>query len=99
MGLKRGDRPGEWLNADRNWLCDTEDLPYSTSIAAAWEVVEKLRVKFPLVKVESRPNQRWQCEVYFPNPSGGLPSPDIAIEEADTAPLAICRAALKAVGP
>ena len=54
----------------------------STSIADAWEVVLKLQ-GFSIGKVGG--SGEWCCSCY-----GGLAS-------ADTAPLAICRAALKAV--
>lgn len=56
-------------------------LPYSTDIAAAWEVVEKLARPLTLV---FHHDGRWDCTF-----AGG--------EHAlgDTAPLAICRAAAK----
>ncbi len=78
---------------------------YSTDIAAAWEVVEKLNLM--VMPVESASGKRW-----------GWAAEQITVEKADlkkgsgyylevgtelwthaeTAPLAICRAALKAVG-
>lgn len=57
--------------------------PYSTSIAAAWEVVEKLAVVGSAVL---KKENGWICVL-------GLETAD-----ANTAPLAICRAALKVVG-
>jgi ABA sandwich protein len=62
---------------------------YSTDIASAWEVVEKLRPK--VLQLFEYP-QRW--EAGFGLPLAGWTS----MEPAETAPLAICRAALKAVG-
>ena len=59
---------------------------YSTSIAAAWEVVEKLRdTQFTLERDALVSAGGWSCMM------GGF-------GEGSTAPLAICRAALKAVG-
>ena len=66
-------------------------MPYSTSIAAAWEVVEK--VIYP---------KMWQL---VPGESGSWTVTDmmddnwcwVVIVEAETAPLAICLAALEAV--
>lgn len=60
--------------------------PYSTSIEAAWEVVEKMRQRefgFSL-------NDAWIA--WF------LAAPNEYQADADTAPHAICLAALKAVG-
>lgn len=54
---------------------------YSTDIAAAWEVVEKLAKPLKVVWT----GKVWVCEVF------GEP----CSQEAGTAPLAICRAALK----
>ncbi len=27
LKLKRGERPGEWIDSTGNWVCDTEELP------------------------------------------------------------------------
>lgn len=70
---------------------------YSTDIAAAWEVVEKLTSKiephFQLglcdVYTES---PKWHAELYLDRPRKRV------FAKADTAPHAICLAALKAVG-
>lgn len=61
---------------------------YSSNIAAAWPVVEKLRCEESAFKLESVSDgeyQWWECTIYG------------HMEPADTAPLAICLAALKAV--
>ena len=74
---------------------------YSTNIAAAWEVVEKLRQQYPLTKLVAKPHgpAAWQCEFFYSSDGRlTLPACDIHLAEADTAPLAICLAALKAVG-
>lgn len=65
--------------------------PYSTDMASAWEVVEKMEQRghgFALADSQGPP---W--EATFDNLSSMLSY----IETADTAPLAICLAALKAV--
>lgn len=73
---------------------DDELLRYSTDIAAAWEVVEKC---VPYVKVDARGlsteagHFRWVCQIW-----NGSSKEILGL--AQTAPLAICRAALKAVG-
>ena len=58
--------------------------PYSTSLAEAWLVVEKA-LYFRLER-----EGQWHCELVFKRGPAGHAS-------ADTAPLAICRAALKAM--
>ena len=65
---------------------------YSTDIAAAWEVVEKMvPIKYGFnLAIESPPGPWGDWEVHFYN--GGT-----HLAFADTAPLAICRAALLAV--
>ncbi len=64
-----------------------DDIPhYSTQIADAWLVVEKLKEEFDFDISYSK--QGWTMYVYNDTYSGIY---------ADTAPLAICLAALKAV--
>lgn len=63
--------------------------PYSTDIAAAWEVLEELG-DVTLGHQARVCNGQWVC---FVDTSGPFQGPSGA---ADTAPLAICRAALKA---
>lgn len=65
------------------------DVPhYSTDIEAAWEVVETLKLLGIEVKfVGSWADKPWYCRLR-----------DDAFEFGDTAPHAICLAALKAVG-
>lgn len=83
-------------NKEGKWLCkpprgrvyvDVGEkfvLPYSTSINSAWEVVEKFDAEFIQF---FKCGGKWQCCIGI-----GL------VVEADTAPEAICLAALKAVG-
>jgi hypothetical protein len=60
---------------------------YSQEIAAAWEVVEKMKYEsFRLTHWTNNPRQGWECEF-----NGYL-------IKANTAPHAICLAALKAKG-
>jgi hypothetical protein len=67
---------------------DGGSLPkYSSSIADAWQVVEKLKADGNNVWVE------WAGKVWVCGATSVFP--DI---EADTAPLAICKAALMVVG-
>lgn len=71
---------------------------YSTSIAAAWEVVARLE-RVP-IGLSSRMGDSWRLVKTFHGPMRlDVMTPGGIVEgpEADTAPLAICRAALKAV--
>ena len=70
--------------------------PYSTSIAAAWEVVEHIKHDVSMYVNHTDAKKPTICVVIAePKPYNGMMLP---CGEADTAPLAICRAALKAVG-
>lgn len=80
-------RDDAWLN-ERGYLV-WEPPPYSTDIAAAWLVVEKLKQSYDIVDILFA-NHYVSCKVWKDFM--------IAEEDAETAPLAICLAALKAVG-
>ena len=68
--------------------------PYSTNIGAAWQVVEVMHAKGFNVSITADHGwrTRWECCVMLPG--GDRPN----CKDADTAPLAICLAALFAVG-
>ena len=74
---------------------------YSTSIADAWDVVEKLDTPGPFWTIESprgvMDDTKWSAH-YIPVPTKFGGSGRLGVGEADSAPLAICIAALKAVG-
>ena len=78
--------------------------PYSTDIAAAWQVVEKIadtQTHFHAQFVLQRELFGWGCGFRKLNWSGAVNesvSPFIIHEHCQTAPHAICLAALKAVG-
>jgi hypothetical protein len=83
---------GLYVSTDHGWM----ELPeYSTDIAAAWALIE--RHPHYVYLVRSNDNGRfgfkdrmtWKCRFYAPQ------SFEV---EADTAPFAICLAALKAAG-
>jgi hypothetical protein len=63
---------------------------YSTDIAAAWQVVEKMRSSGHLSDINTR-SEYVECEFWTGNHTDGVAS-------SDTAPHAICLAALKALG-
>lgn len=102
MGFQRHKTEPYWVTPSGDYL---HTFKPSTDIAAAWSVVEKLNYSgdkytrdFFLQKecIELSP-RRWQWFAWFRKDSA-----DQGIEysaEADTAPLAICLAALKAVEP
>ena len=81
-----------WIDGDGRKRTRYDPPPYSTDIAAAWEVLEK----FPWFRIDNRGdyegNQAFMVELSddAKNLSGKMWAP--------TAPLAICRAALRAVG-
>lgn len=85
---------------DNGWVQIHVVSFYSTSIAAAWQVVERLlaRRMYPdLISTQSQ----WKCIVDKYIELDEIDDNDInwPIEaEADTAPLAICLAALRVVG-
>ena len=82
-------RPGhhvpKTIDPGNNW---NAPLPYSTDIAAAWEVVEKMYKDHKLGMWMDVTVPESGIDAYFGDFKGA----------ADTAPLAICLAALKAVG-
>lgn len=88
----------EQLEFEREYL----QVPhYSTSIAAAWEVVESFNnmvlfvVTRGVTKQEGPIEQQWTCELEQRDRSKDY---WLKIVHGDTAPHAICLAALKAVG-
>lgn len=92
---------------DSDWFEDPKgnpsDVPnYSEDIAAAWAVVEKMRPLNVDLTNHARA-ERWCC-VFFDRDGGSdgfIPELKGRFQEytvAAAAPLAICRAALKAVG-
>lgn len=66
--------------------------PYSTDIAAAWRVVEELDL------LSGFSFERSDNKFQFAKYAGGYENDRDVFVEADTAPLAICLAALKAKG-
>lgn len=89
----------DFRDGGKQWLGTRSDgakmvpLPhYSTSIAAAWEVVAHLRSLASYVRWELR-GDRHDYNCYFCLGRGVE-----WVEDIDTAPHAICLAALKAVG-
>lgn len=67
---------------------------YSTEISAAWEVIEKLRFLGYQGGIDwARPEAGYECSFGSSLPPDQRPS-----SQAETAPLAICLAALKVMG-
>lgn len=81
---------GQWIMHD--WFEYAPILNYSSDIAAAWKIVEKLHKEGCRVSVlvndpgHPDPNELYEVWIEFSGPMGG---------DAATAPLAICRAALR----
>jgi hypothetical protein len=87
MGWNRDD---VWLG-DYEWLFNTDVPRYTTDISAAWEVVEKIRTRFYVDIELSEPTLG--VTVGLSNMDG-----EVACVTCATAPEAICKAALTAVG-
>lgn len=69
---------------------------YSTDISAAWEVVEKLRSDRLWFTMMQDNTDIWDVKLWRGESKGWFPTVEY-YGNAPTAPLAICRAALKAV--
>lgn len=71
---------------------------YESDIAAAWLVVERMREKGyeMMLSNGNGPTHEWDCEL-MPLVNSPFMSLPCVLGQADTAPLAICRAALSAV--
>lgn len=94
MGWCRGSEAssGEWQRHDGMLA----ELPkFSTDIAAAWQVVEKLRPDDIFLTISALPDGDYECAAQ--NEIGEtLKLADSACVKAGSAPLVICRAALLA---
>jgi hypothetical protein len=88
-GTYWNDESGHFVGGDTRWPVP----PYSSDIAAAWEIVEDFGSSFVSLthaygEADGEIQDGWWCEVI---------GPGYAMRQfADTAPLAICRAALAA---
>lgn len=100
------DSPHPWHDMPRFHghaaLCPEFVPLYSTDIAAAWQVVERFdgRVtvsgpKAPVAGGEYQAGDKWEAEIL---PTAQTYFADSVFELGDTAPHAICLAALRAVG-
>jgi hypothetical protein len=75
-----------------------EPAPYSIEIAAAWDVIQHWG-KASVDMARYGYDGKWGCSFRFSEPlSGNRSIEKHAYAEGATAPLAICRAALKCVG-
>jgi hypothetical protein len=103
MGIEYSEKDGEnyreWSNCYTERACFVfRDIPhYSADISAAWEVVEKLRDTSddePDYWTITDLGNAWRVTSNWAHHDGDIENFSI---EAETAPLAICRAALLAV--
>ena len=78
-----------WKDDDGQITCEQKCLNYSTKIEDAWEVKDKIG---RLMRLEDYGPYGWACEFLAVQPGQ-----EDVIAKADTAPLAICAAALLAV--
>jgi hypothetical protein len=86
-----------WCSGSTAWFLVDAWKP-STEIHWAWKVVEKLRGQHCCTKLYSDHHYIWECTLIeeIDDPHTGRQS---LFGQADTAPLAICLAALKTVQP
>lgn len=98
----RGAYPKRIAQGMKIWPAQYIGPAYSTDIAAAWQVVEKMRERGYWVDIEPRDyddrtrswsSKGWRVGILPPNDGPGF----YCEEEAETAPHAICLAALAAV--
>jgi hypothetical protein len=91
MGYEWRQKPGTiGLFWDRDRNSAVVELPkYSTKISAAWQVIDKLIESGAEVNVGF--SDKWDCDIDYPIGCNWR-------KVGDTAPLAICLAALEAVG-
>ena len=75
---------------------EIEPPPFSTHIASAWEVVEKLKTNGMLINLDDD-GEGWEVEIFEVNTVGRSGHCVEWDSYASKAPLAICRAALKAI--
>jgi hypothetical protein len=94
----RGEKPSVFppkcitmgIKEDDNVFSDGRPVPaYSSDIAAAWEILGKVQ---EVGSIQNFGGFGWRCEIHTT-----IPGHHDSAGEADTAPLAICRACLKAV--
>jgi len=94
------DRYDEWAAGNEPYIDKDGDIHliprYSTDIAAAWLVVEKMR-ETRWIEVHSTIDGEWAA-FYTPIGTTDMNQAIHEYAKASTAPLAICLAALKAVG-
>lgn len=90
---------GYYYNGITTW--PTPAPNYSTNIADAWQVVEMLSDEYEYDHVTiSSSNKVWYCDIVknLPANEDGELDSDVWDHTASTAPMAICLAALKAMG-
>jgi hypothetical protein len=96
----RGGEDISWDLSQQPFRQTVQPLLYSTDIAAAWEVVDKVRARIPsqfAIGCEGYPLY-WWARFVGPGLVPGMENYGWHEAQAPTAPLAICLAALKAVG-
>jgi hypothetical protein len=94
-GWHMSERATRHLKNPDGWLRPPDR--FSTEMGFAWEVVEKMREKFGSVRIEEGDGNMWLCRIATENPPRSSYWHELVEESAHAAPLAICRAALKAM--
>ena len=89
------------MSGEHHWIIrplSHEVVPeYSSDIASAWKVVEEAELRGWKVTYRTRGLRTRRVEIEVPNPDGCGAA--LYAAEADTVPLAICKAALQAAQP
>jgi hypothetical protein len=101
MGYVNGRKCYRYADNSGDWW--TTHIPhYSTDIEAAWEVLEKMRADcsgggepdYIMLNCYKELEPHWYCAKIWAHHDGDIPEVEAT---AETAPLAICRAALLAI--
>lgn len=93
-------KPDYWYTSDRPEGYLSNPVPtYSTDIATAWDVVEKLKSNYFRITIETTYNNDNSVHLYRYNcPDGQEDTEESYYVQGNTASHAICLAALKAAG-
>lgn len=87
-----------WKNQAGQSVHEVSDFSPSTDMNHAMEIVEKYRAAGSVVTMEGFPSA-WRVNIGAPSPDGGIPEWNWKNNvEHNSLPLAICLAALRAVG-
>lgn len=94
MGWQAWDHAVPYYVTTEGFEVSSEDFRPSRNLEHAWKVFEKMEKQFTEVRISK--NWGYRCQILLL--STGVEYKVVGQKDAETAPLAICRAALMAVG-